>query len=219
MRSTVESRRIYSNGYDLKNPGAVLHVVFLRQSVERTSVTRRRPVCMGAARSRPVRCRNTQYRLRRSGTRCHRAMLKLPTLTAGVGTSNRPRAPQAIAERAAHSVACRSSVGTASRTRAVDEVAAGRAAVGSDRCRVISAAAIAPLAIAQVSSRPRNLPQPNLSAMIWQTISDACRQSLSAGSSGVAIVASEFPLLGTVRNTGNVRPASRNAVLISFAIA
>ena len=54
---------------------------------------------------------------------------------------------------------------------------------------------------------------------MWQAILEACRQSSSMGSAGVAIVAREFPLLGTVRNTGNANPASRNAILISFAIA
>ena len=43
-------------------------------------------------------------------------------------------------------------------------------------------------AIAQASPRPRNRSQPTLSSRVRQTIADACCQSKSDGSSGVAIV-------------------------------
>ena len=43
-------------------------------------------------------------------------------------------------------------------------------------------------------------------------------QASSDGSSGVAIVAKAFPRVGTVMNTGNVRPASRMAMPMSLVI-
>jgi hypothetical protein len=64
---------------------------------------------------------------------------------------------------------------------------------------VTSAAVIGgEFATAQCNSRPRNLPHPILFWMIWQTMAVARDQSVSDGSSGVAIVASESPEVRTV---------------------
>ena len=64
---------------------------------------------------------------------------------------------------------------------------------------VTSAAFITPaFAIAQGSVCPRNRPQPTFSSIIRQTISDACCQSASDGSSVVAIVTSASPEFRTV---------------------
>jgi hypothetical protein len=49
---------------------------------------------------------------------------------------------------------------------------------------------------------------PSVFDTIRLTIVDACSQSLSDGSSGVANVANASPLLGTVRYTGKRNPAS-----------
>ena len=64
---------------------------------------------------------------------------------------------------------------------------------------ITSVAFITPaFAIAQGSVCPRSRPQPTFSPIIRQTISDACCQSASDGSSVVAIVTSASPEFRTV---------------------
>ena len=71
--------------------------------------------------------------------------------------------------------------------------------VKQNQSAVTSMAFITPaFAIAQGNVCPRNGPQPTFSSIIRQTISDACCQSASDGSSVVAMVTSASPEFRTV---------------------
>ena len=71
--------------------------------------------------------------------------------------------------------------------------------LNQNQSAVTSMAFITPaFAIAQGNVCPRNGPQPSFSCIIRQTISDACCQSASDGSSVVAMVTSASPELRTV---------------------
>ena len=84
---------------------------------------------------------------------------------------------------------------------------------------ITSAAPIVAFATAQCNALPLSRASPNLCPMMRQTMAEAWDQSLSDGSRGHAIVASESPEVGTVRKIGKSRCASRKAVATSAAIS
>ena len=72
-----------------------------------------------------------------------------------------------------------------------------------------SAALIDPFAMAHASSRLVNLPPPIFFSMMSQTMAAARDQSSSDGSSGVAIVASEFSVIANGHEDGETAAQRR----------